>query len=99
MNYYNTKYYSNTKYCVIKNIHDLFVNNNYSFKYEKIKKDDFEYQYILFYYNNINELYKIRIINDIYFVSIPLKKCNYYYTTKFDNIYKVYDYIKLHLFN
>jgi len=99
MNYYNTKYYSNTEYYVIKNIYDLFVNNNYSFKYERIKKNDFEYQYILFYYNNINELYKIHIANDNYFVSVPLKKCNYYYTTKFDNIYKVYDYIKLHLFN
>lgn len=96
MNYYNTEYITN----IIKNIHTLFIDNNYSFKFKK-DSDIIKNEYLFVYYKptNINELYKIHMLNDIYFVSIPLKKCNYYYTTKFDNIYKVYDYIKLHLFN
>ncbi len=83
---------------IMKNIHNIFIDNKYSFKFKKIKSD-FENEHYFIYYNPIiNELYKIHILNDIYFVSIPLKKCNYYYTTKFDNIYKVYDYINIHLF-
>jgi hypothetical protein len=95
MNYYNTEYITN----VIKNIHMLFINNKYSFKLIK-KIDDVKNEYNITYYKptNFNDGYKFYIFNDFYFVGIPLKKCNYYYTTKFDNINNVYDYIKMHLF-
>lgn len=78
----------------IFNIYEFLVNNNYN-----IKKFNFsvENQELYFINNDDNSAVIKIIINNKYYVTIPLKNCNYEYSTTFNNINLLFDYLKFHV--
>ena len=74
----------------INKISNIFLLNNYKFKY--INKEN---NCKLIYYNpiNITENYSFKINKNI-IMSFSLNKSNYYFTTKFNSFFDVYNYIE-----
>ena len=74
----------------INKISNIFLLNNYKFKY--INKEN---NCKLIYYNpiNITENYSFKINKNI-IMSFALNKSNYYFTTKFNSFFDVYNYIE-----
>lgn len=78
----------------IFNIYEFLINNNYN-----IKKFNFSIDNQELYFINIDDnssVIKIKI-NIKYYITIPLKDCNYEYSTSFNNINLLFDYLKFHV--
>ena len=78
----------------IFNIYEFLINNNYN-----IKKINFSIDNQELYFTNIDDksaVIKIKI-NIKYNITIPLKNCNYEYSTSFNSINLLLDYLKFHI--
>ena len=76
------------------NIYEFLVNNNYNIK--KFSYSSFNQE--LYFVNTIDNSAVIKIQYKIQFhLTIPLKNCNYEYSTIFNNIDKLFDYLKYHI--
>lgn len=78
----------------IFNIYEFLINNNYN-----IKKFNFSIDNQELYFINIHDntsVIKIKI-NIKYYITIPLKDCNYEYSTSFNNINLLFNYLKFHV--
>lgn len=93
-NYYNSLYYNS-----LYNLNKLFLEKNYKSVIGSKAYVDSIAQNLIYYKNdNITERYTINIINnDNIKITIPLKNCNYTYSTYFSSIINVIKYVKLHL--
>ena len=90
----NIDYYSN-----LCKLNKLFLDKNFKRKIGSKATADSIRQNLIYYKNdNVTERYMINIINsrDIK-ITIPLKNCNYTYSTNFSSIINVIKYLKLHL--
>ena len=88
-----------TKLEKVEAINNLFIKKNYKSiigskcNYESIVQN-------LLYYNpdNITEKFIINIIKpDLIETEVPIYNTNFYYTTSFNNLDKLYNYLLLHL--
>ena len=78
----------------IFNIYEFLINNNYN-----IKKFNFSIDNQELYFINIDDntsVIKIKI-NTKYYITIPLRDCNYEYSTSFNNINLLFNYLKFHV--
>jgi hypothetical protein len=94
----------NKSFININKICDYLINNNYILKKSNI---NFERQ-LLYFINkdNFSQVIKINIDNlkkkinskkiNIQ-LTIPLKRCNYEYTTQFNNLNSFWEYLKYHI--
>lgn len=83
----------------IKAINNLFKTKNYKSLIGS-KSDSESIIQNLFYYNpdNITEKFIINIIKpDLIETQVPLYNTNYYYTSSFNNLDNLYNYLLLHL--
>jgi hypothetical protein len=80
-------------------INNLFKTKNYK-SIIGSKSDSESIIQNLFYYNpnNVTEKFIINIIKpDLIETQVPIYNTNYYYTTSFNNLNNLYNYILLHL--
>jgi hypothetical protein len=90
----NIDYYSN-----LCKLNKLFLDKNFKNMISSKATADSIRQNLIYYKNdNVTERYTINIINsrDIK-ITIPLKNCNYTYSTNFSSIIDIIKYLKLHL--
>lgn len=83
----------------IKAINNLFIRKNYKSKIGSKSNSESIIQN-LFYYNpdNVTEEFIINIIKpDLIETQVPLYNTNYYYTSKFNNLDNLYNYLLLHI--
>jgi hypothetical protein len=100
-NYYNKNYIDAEYYNYLYKLNSLLTNYNFISKIgSKYSIDSISQSLVYYKKENITEMYTI-IINDKYNieVTIPLKNCNYTYTTNINSIKNVYNYIYFHLNN
>ena len=80
---------------IIYEIYELLINNNFILKKFNFSNDNQS----LYYINEIDKsaLVKIIINNHTIQITVPLYKSKYLYTTEFNNLEKVFDYLAYHL--
>jgi len=95
--YFKYNFYSFNDF--LKEIHDLFIQRFYKYKIgAKSSSESVEQKIIYFNPINGNDKYTINILSMNHInIEVPLKSCNYYYTTQHENIINVYYYLNLHL--
>tara|TARA_B110000444_G_scaffold219280_1_gene219335 strand:+ start:245 stop:529 length:285 start_codon:yes stop_codon:yes gene_type:complete len=88
-----------TKLEKIKAINDLFKKKNYKSAIGSKSDSESIIQNLLYYNpNNITEKFTINIIKpDLIETQVPLYNTNYYYTSSFNNLDNLYNYLLLHL--
>jgi hypothetical protein len=80
----------------IVDIYEFLVNNNYNIKKFNFTLENQE----LYFVNIIDNSAVIKICCNIqYHLTIPLINCNYEYSTKFNNIEKLFEYLKYHTYH
>ena len=91
-------------YEILHNIFNLFTynnhNNTYIIDYKSIitREKHIRYHFTFTNSNDITDKFNIVIYNKYFIkVSVPIKKCNYYYTTFLYTIFDLYNYLYLHL--
>ena len=88
-----------TKLEKVQAINSLFKTKNYKSIIGSKSNNDSIVQN-LFYYNpnNITEKFIINIIKpDLINIQVPIYNTNFYYSTSFNNLDKLYNYLLLHL--
>jgi len=88
-----------TKLKKVQAINSLFKTKNYKSIIGSKSNNDSIVQN-LFYYNpnNITEKFIINIIKpDLINIQVPIYNTNFYYSTSFNNLDKLYNYLLLHL--
>ena len=78
----------------IFDIYEFLVNNEYNIKKFNFNSDNQE----LYFLNKKDNSAVVKLkINNTYNITIPLKNCNYEYSTNFNNINSLFDYLKYHI--
>lgn len=78
------------------NVYEFLINNNYNIKKFNFTTDNQE----LYFVNNVDNSAVVKIIcKDKYHLTIPLKNCNYEFSTVFNNIDRLFEYLKFHINN
>ena len=88
-----------TKLEKVEAINNLFKKKNYKSKIGSKSNTESIVQFLLYYNpDNITEKFIINIIKpDLIETEVPIYNTNYYYTTSFNNLDKLYNYLLLHL--